>query len=316
MNFKQWLIKESSESSESSEIFQDANKNRYKIIKIQNGYQAYYSQHDDDEFELELEDVKYSDTNTTESALIQKVKSVIQQTYKIISKTENEFFRNEHGYYNPRILGQRPRLIPDAPISKELAEELTEQLRNTAVIIQILTEYMTILEAQFLRQGKSTTTIKTIIGELTNISTQTMTIADDFEEDKNKEDKVKRKTSSENTSDMSGVFITADDESNLLRLSRLMQTITTSVKTVSDLIVGNENYANLTASIGITYESYELPDSTRNKACAFNSVSIYEDNIQEIKNPTEQEMISILKSIMGDKSNLDYIESIVTRKCR
>jgi len=307
MNFKQWLIKE---SSESPEIFQDANNNRYKIIKIQNGYQAYYSQHDDDEFELELEDVKYSDTNTTESALIQKVKSVIQQTYKIISKTENEFFRNEHGYYKPRILGQRPVQLPQEPITNELVEELTEQLRNTAVIIQILTEYMTILEAQFLRQGKSTTTIKTIIGELTNISTQTMTIADNFEENK-----IERKTVHKNSMDV-GLFIMAEDDANLLRLSRLMQTITTSVKTVSDLIVGNENYANLTASIGITYESYELPDGTRNKSCAFNSVSIYEDHIQEIKNPTEQEMISILKSIMGDKSNLDYIESIVARKCR
>jgi len=307
MNFKQWLIKE---SSESPEIFQDANNNRYKIIKIQNGYQAYYSQHDDDEFELELEDVKYSDTNTTESALIQKVKSVIQQTYKIISKTENEFFRNEHGYYKPKILGQRPVQLPQEPITNELVEELTEQLRNTAVIIQILTEYMTILEAQFLRQGKSTTTIKTIIGELTNISTQTMTIADNFEENK-----IERKTVHKNSMDV-GLFIMAEDESNLLRLSRLMQTITTSVKTVSDLIVGNENYANLTASIGITYESYELPDGTRNKACAFNSVSIYEDHIQEIKNPTEQEMISILKSIMEDKSNLDYIENIVARKCQ
>jgi hypothetical protein len=291
MNFKQWLIKE---SSESPEIFQDANNNRYKIIKIQNGYQAYYSQHDDDEFELELEDVKYSDTNTTESALIQKVKSVIQQTYKIISKTENEFYSDE--------------LIP---IRNELVEELTEQLRNTAVIIQILTEYMTILEAQFLRQGKSTTTIKTIIGELTNISTQTMTIADDFEEEK-----IKRKTIRKNTFDMRFLLIAAGDEADLLRLSRLMPRITAAVKTVSDLIVGNENYANLTASIGITYESYELPDSTRNKACAFNSVSIYEDHIQEIQNPTEQEMISILKSIMEDERTLDYIESIVARKCR
>jgi len=200
--------------------------------------------------------------------------------------------------------------LPQEPITNELVEELTEQLRNTAVIIQILTEYMTILEAQFLRQGKSTTTIKTIIGELTNISTQTMTIADNFEENK-----IERKTVHKNSMDV-GLFIMAEDESNLLRLSRLMQTITTSVKTVSDLIVRNENYANLTASIGITYESYELPDGTRNKACAFNSVSIYEDHIQEIKNPTEQEMISILKSIMGDKSNLDYIESIVARKCR
>ena len=112
------------------------------------------------------------------------------------------------------------------------------------------------------------------------------------------------------------LLIAAGDQADLLRLSRLMQRITAAVKTVSDLIVRKENYANLTASIGITYESYELPDSTRNKACAFNSVSIYEDHIQEIKNPTEQEMISILKSIMEDKSNLDYIESIVARKCR
>ena len=36
MNFKQWLIKE---TSEITEIFQDANNNRYKIRKIQHGYQ-------------------------------------------------------------------------------------------------------------------------------------------------------------------------------------------------------------------------------------------------------------------------------------
>ena len=51
MNFKQWLIKE---TSEIIEIFQDANNNRCKIRKIQYGYQAYYSQHDYDEIELEL----------------------------------------------------------------------------------------------------------------------------------------------------------------------------------------------------------------------------------------------------------------------
>ena len=307
MNFKQWLIKE---TSEITEIFQDANNNRYKIRKIQYGYQAYYSQHDDDEIELELEDIKYPDTNTTESALIQQVKSVIKQTSKIISKTESEFFRNEHGYYKPRVIGQRPVLLPQGAITYESMEELTEQLRNTAEIIQILTEYMIILEAQSLRQGKSTTTIKTIIADLNNISRTTIAIADNFEENK-----IERKTFNKNAMD-NGLFVQLDDEKNLLHLSRLMQRVTPSVKTVSDLILGNENYANVKATIGISYESHELPDSTRNKSCAFNSVSIYEDNIQKIQNPTEQEMISILKSIMEDERTLDYIESIVARNCQ
>ena len=39
-------------------------------------------------------------------------------------------------------------------------------------------------------------------------------------------------------------------------------------------------------------------------------------NIQKIQNPTEQEMISILKSIMEDERTLDYIESIVARNCQ
>ena len=99
-------------------------------------------------------------------------------------------------------------------------------------------------------------------------------------------------------------------------MSILIPRIHQQITEIHESMETGESYTTVTTSIGISYESHELPDSTRNKSCAFNSVSIYEDNIQKIQNPTEQEMISILKSIMEDERTLDYIESIVARNCQ
>ena len=273
MNFKQWLIKE---SSEITEIFQDANKNRYKIIKIQNGYQAYYSQHDDDEIELELEDVKYTPhldliryKSTTSAALIRNVQSEMQN-------------------------------LNDMMNQPELIEELPAQIQNTMQHVQILAEYLEITESKLSSYQPRIAAVTTAIRDLRNTSLQAMQIADSLEEDK------VRRTFKGSTS----------DKESLKELSILMPRIHEQVNKIHKSMETDESHTTLTASIGITYESYELPDSTRNKACAFNSVSIYEDHIQEIQNPTEQEMISILKSIMEDERTLDYIESIVARKCR
>jgi DNA repair ATPase RecN len=177
----------------------------------------------------------------------------------------------------------------------ELIKELPAQIKNTMQYVQVLAEYLEITESKLSSYQPRIAAVTTIIRDLRNTSLQAMQIADSLEE---------------------AFEGNLSYKENLKQLSILMPRIHEQVNKIHKSIETDENYANLTASIGITYESYELPDSTRNKACAFNSVSIYEDNIQEIKNPTEQEMISILKSIMGDKSNLDYIESIVTRKCR
>ena len=119
MNFKQWLIKE---TSEITGIFQDANNNRYKIIKIQHGYQAYYSQHEDDEIELELEDVKYHldlsrYKNTTSAALIRNVQSEMQN-------------------------------LNDMMHQPELTHELSAQIQNAMQHVQILAEYLEITESK------------------------------------------------------------------------------------------------------------------------------------------------------------------------
>lgn len=271
MNFKQWLIKE---TSEITEIFQDANNNRYKIRKIQHGYQAYYSQHDDDEIELELEDVKYTRDlsnykSTTSAALIRNVQSEMQNLNDIMNQPE-------------------------------LTHELSAQIQNAMQHVQILAEYLEITESKLSSYQPKIATITTIIRYLRNTSQQAMQIADSLEEDK-----VRRKFKG-NT----------NDKENLKELSILIPRIHQQITEIYESMETGEGYTTVTTSIGISHESYELPDSTRNKACAFNSVSIYEDNIQKIQNPTEQEMISILKSIMEDESTLDYIESVVARKCR
>jgi hypothetical protein len=180
----------------------------------------------------------------------------------------------------------------------ELIEELPAQIKTTMEYIQILAEYMEITESKLSSYQPKIAAVTTIIRDLRNISQQAMQIADSLEEAIRKfEGNLSYKE-------------------NLKQLSILMPKIHEQVNKIYKSVETGKSHTTVTASIGISYESYELPDSTRNKACAFNSVSIYEDHIQEIQNPTEQEMISILKSIMGDKSNLDYIESIVARKCQ
>lgn len=271
MNFKQWLIKE---TSEITEIFQDANNNRYKIRKIQHGYQAYYSQHDDDEIELELEDVRYNTylggyKSQTNTALIEKIQSEMQN-------------------------------LNDMMNQPELIDELSAQIQNAMQHVQILAEYLEITESKLSSYQPKIAAVTTIIRYLRNTSQQAMQIADNLEEDK-----VRRKFKG-NT----------NDKENLKELSILIPRIHQQITEIYESIETGESYITLTTSIGISYESHELPDSTRNKSCTFNSVSIYEDNIQKIQNPTEQEMISILKSIMEDERTLDYIESIVARKCR
>ena len=289
------------ESLEVPGVFRDFNGVRYNITKISSGYQAYYSPHDDKEFELVLEDVPYIphlglgiDQSQTGAALIKNVRSELKNLYEIMNKPE-------------------------------LLDELSVQIQNAMQHVQILAEFLEITVSKLSTYEPNNEIVTAIIRNLRDTSQQALRIADSLQEAEGRSQLFKTRPES---------FEGSYSYKELLKqLSTLLPRIHHQVNSIYGEV--NENhvftsgiagdrsgdadkeYATLTATIGITCESEDLGDSEHQGnaySCALNSVSIYDYNIQEIANPTDQEMLSMLISIMGDRSTNDYIESVMARK--
>ena len=289
------------ESSEVQGVFRDYIGVRYKITKFNSGYQAYYSQHDDHEFELKLEDVPYTphlglgnNKSQTSAALIKNVRSEMKNLYAIMNKPE-------------------------------LLDELSAQIQNTMQHVQILAEYLEITVSKLSTYEPKNEIVTTIIRNLRDTSQQALQIAESFQEAEGRSQLFKSRPES---------FEGSYSYKELLNLlSTLLPRIHHQVNSIYGEV--NENhvftsgvtgdrsgdahkeYATLTATIGITCEKEDWGDSEHQgnvDLCAFNSVSIYDYNIQEIPNPTDTEMLSMLMSIMGDRSMINYIESVMDRQ--
>lgn len=280
------------ESLEVPGVFRDFDGVRYYVTKFNSGYQAYYSPQDDDEFELKLEDVPYTphlglDKSQTGAALIKNVRSEMNNLYEIINKPE-------------------------------LLDELSAQIQNTMQHVQIFAEYLEITVSQLSTYAPKNEIVTTIIRNLRDTSQQALHIADSLQEAEGSYQLFKSRPES---------FEGGYSYKELLKqLSTLLQRIHHQVNTICGEVnasqifssgVAHKEYATLTATIGTTWRSEDMGDSEHQftqDLCAVNSVSICDYNIQEIANPTDQEMLSMLISIMGDRSTNKYIASVMAER--
>ena len=282
------------ETLEIKGTFQDSNRVRYKICKLSNGYQAYYSLHDDDEFELKIEDVPYTphlglrsnDQSATSATLINHVRSEIKNLYDIMNKPE-------------------------------YLDELPAQVQNAMQYVQILAEYLEITVSKLPSHEPIVEIVTTSIRDLRDTSQQILQISANLQEDE-----IGRKFFISSPESFEG---NRSYKEYLRQLSILLPRIHHQVNSIYGEVNANQvfsssvsgdtsgnrdmNYATLTATIGVVGESDHMGDSY-----AFNSVSIYNDYINDIKDPTDQEILSMLISIMGDESIIGYIERVISRR--
>jgi len=282
------------ETLEIKGTFQDSNRVRYKICKLSNGYQAYYSLHDDDEFELKIEDVPYTphlglrsnDQSATSATLINHVRSEIKNLYDIMNKPE-------------------------------YLDELPAQVQSAMQYVQILAEYLEITVSKLPSHEPIVEIVTTSIRDLRDTSQQILQISANLQEDE-----IGRKFFISSPESFEG---NRSYKEYLRQLSILLPRIHHQVNSIYGEVNANQvfsssvsgdtsgnrdmNYATLTATIGVVGESDHMGDSY-----AFNSVSIYNDYINDIKDPTDQEILSMLISIMGDESIIGYIERVISRR--
>jgi len=282
------------ETLEIKGTFQDSNRVRYKICKLSNGYQAYYSLHDDDEFELKIEDVPYTphlglrsnDQSATSATLINHVRSEIKNLYDIMNKPE-------------------------------YLDELPAQVQNAMQYVQILAEYLEITVSKLPSHEPIVEIVTTSIRDIRDTSQQILQISANLQEDE-----IGRKFFISSPESFEG---NRSYKEYLRQLSILLPRIHHQVNSIYGEVNANQvfsssvsgdtsgnrdmNYATLTATIGVVGESDHMGDSY-----AFNSVSIYNDYINDIKDPTDQEILSMLISIMGDESIIGYIERVISRR--
>jgi hypothetical protein len=282
------------ETLEIKGTFQDSNRVRYKICKLSNGYQAYYSLHDDDEFELKIEDVPYTphlglrsnDQSATSATLINQVRSEIKNLYDIMNKPE-------------------------------YLDELPAQVQNAMQYVQILAEYLEITVSKLPSHEPIVEIVTTSIRDLRDTSQQILQISANLQEDE-----IGRKFFISSPESFEG---NRSYKEYLRQLSILLPRIHHQVNSIYGEVNANQvfsssvsgdtsgnrdmNYATLTATIGVVGESDHMGDSY-----AFNSVSIYNDYINDIKDPTDQEILSMLISIMGDESIIGYIERVISKR--
>ena len=283
-----------SETLELKGTFRDSSGTRYKIRKLLNGYQAYFLPNDDDEFELKFEDVPYTpnldlkskDQSATGAALINHVRSEMKNLYDVMNK--------------PKYL-----------------DELLAQVQNAMEYVQVLAEYLEITVSKIPSHEAIIEIATTIIRDLRNTSQQVLLITDNL-----REDEIVRKLI---ISRLESFEENRSYKEYLRQLSILLPRIHHQVNriygevnadqvfpsSVSGDTSGNRdmNYATLTATIGVVTESDYMGDSY-----AFNSISIYHDYINDIKDPTDQEILSMLISIMGNESMIGYIERVISRR--
>jgi hypothetical protein len=282
------------ETLEIKGTFQDSNRVRYKICKLSNGYQAYYSLHDDDEFELKIEDVPYTphlglrsnDQSATSATLINHVRSEIKNLYDIMNKPE-------------------------------YLDELPAQVQNAMQYVQILAEYLEITVSKLPSHEPIVEIVTTSIRDIRDTSQQILQISANLQEDE-----IGRKFFISSPESFEG---NRSYKEYLRQLSILLPRIHHQVNSIYGEVNANQvfsssvsgdtsgnrdmNYATLTATIGVVGESDHMGDSY-----AFNSVSIYNDYINDIKDPTDQEILSMLISIMGDESIIGYIERVISKR--
>jgi len=282
------------ETLEIKGTFQDSNRVRYKICKLSNGYQAYYSLHDDDEFELKIEDVPYTphlglrsnDQSATSATLINHVRSEIKNLYDIMNKPE-------------------------------YLDELPAQVQSAMQYVQILAEYLEITVSKLPSHEPIVEIVTTSIRDIRDTSQQILQISANLQEDE-----IGRKFFISSPESFEG---NRSYKEYLRQLSILLPRIHHQVNSIYGEVNANQvfsssvsgdtsgnrdmNYATLTATIGVVGESDHMGDSY-----AFNSVSIYNDYINDIKDPTDQEILSMLISIMGDESIIGYIERVISRR--
>jgi hypothetical protein len=279
------------ETSKLKAELQDYDGNRYHIRKEGNGYQAYYYNHDHDNFEIELEDVPYTphlglrsnDQSETSATLINHVRTEMQNLFDIINKPEVLTFRM-------------------------ILDEIPAQILNTMQYVQVLAEYLEITVSKLPSHDPTIVFVTNIVRDLRDTSHQAIQIADILQEDQ-----AKTFEGSQNYKEY------------LKQLSILVPRIHHQVNRIygqananqvfTSNVTGDSNgntdidYATLTASIGVAGEGDHMGDSY-----ALNSVTIYNDYINDIEDPTDQEMVSMLISIMGDENTLGYIEKVMSRR--